>query len=81
MLYEPSVDTFFLEKANGKEEFNLVSEGIRKLSLLWLLVKNDALKKGSVLFGDESEANMNPAVIPVIAKLIMILNLNGVQIL
>ncbi len=80
VIYDPTVDTFFLEKDGKSEEFNLVSEGIRKLSLLWLLVKNGALEKGSVLFWDEPEANINPAVIPVIAKLIIMLQRNGVQV-
>lgn len=49
-----------MKKGNSRQEFNLVAEGIRKMVLLWQLVKNGTLEKGSVLFWDESEANINP---------------------
>lgn len=80
VIYDASLDTFFLYKDDVKEEFNLVSEGIRKLAILWLLVRNGAIKSGSAVFGDEPEANINPAVIPLVAKIILGLQRNGVQI-
>lgn len=49
-----------MKKGNSRQEFNLVAEGIRKMVLLWQLVKNGTLEKGSVLFWDEPEANINP---------------------
>ena len=52
-------DEFYLKSGNSKQEFNLVAEGIRKMALLWQLVKNGTLEKGSVLFWDEPEANVN----------------------
>jgi len=49
-------DRFYLKPENqAKIEFNLVAEGIRKIALLWQLIKNGTLEKGSVLFWDEPE--------------------------
>ncbi len=53
-------ETFFLHNKQGNLEFTLLSEGYRKLGLLWLLIQNGALVPGSALFWDEPEANMNP---------------------
>ena len=80
VLYNPLKDEFYLKKGNSKQEFNLVAEGIRKMALLWQLVKNGTLEKGSVLFWDEPEANINPSNIPVIVELLLELQKSGVQI-
>lgn len=61
-------------------EFNLVAEGLRKIALLWQLIKNGTLEKGSVLFWDEPEANINPKYIPVLAELLIMSESEGVQI-
>lgn len=60
-------------------EFNLVAEGLRKIALLWQLIKNGTLEKGAILFWDEPEANINPIHIPVIVELLL-LQREGVQI-
>ncbi|MDD6036156.1 MAG: AAA family ATPase [Lachnospiraceae bacterium] len=78
--YDPKEDEFYLKIGNSKQEFNLVAEGIRKMALLWQLIKNGALEKGTVLFWDEPEANINPLHIPVIAELLLELQRNGVQV-
>lgn len=44
------------------------------------LIKNGTLEKGSVLFWDEPEANINPKYIPVLAELLIMLEREGVQI-
>lgn len=80
VIYDPQKDTFYLKKGNSKQEFNLISEGIRKMALLWQLVKNGMLEKGSILFWDEPEANINPTYIPMIVDLLLALARNGVQI-
>ena len=64
----------------AKLEFNLVAEGLRKIALLWQLIKNGTLERGSVLFWDEPEANINPKYIPVLAELLIMLENEGVQI-
>lgn len=74
-------DRFYLKSGTqAKLEFNLVAEGLRKIALLWQLIKNGTLEKGSVLFWDEPEANINPKYIPVLAKLLIMLESEGVQI-
>lgn len=78
--YNERSDEFYLRVGNSMQEFNLIAEGIRKLALLWQLVKNGTLEKGSVLFWDEPEANLNPSCIPVIAAFLVALQQAGVQI-
>jgi hypothetical protein len=74
-------DRFYLKPGSqAKLEFNLVAEGLRKIALLWQLIKNGTLEKGSVLFWDEPEANINPIYIPVLAELLVMLESEGVQI-
>lgn len=74
-------DRFYLEPGTqAKLEFNLVAEGLRKIALLWQLIKNGTLEKGSVLFWDEPEANINLKYIPVLAELLIMLENEGVQI-
>ena len=74
-------DRFYLKPGTqAKLEFNLVAEGLRKIALLWQLIKNGTLEKGSVLFWDEPEANINPKYIPVLAELLIMLESDRVQI-
>lgn len=72
---------FFLKRGNqAKLEFNLAAEGLRKVALLWQLIKNGALKKGTVLFWDEPEANINPKFIPELVGILLMLQEDGVQV-
>lgn len=72
---------FYLKPGNqSRLEFNLVAEGLRKIALLWQLIKNGTLEKGSVLFWDEPEANLNPKHIPTIVDILLTLQREGVQI-
>lgn len=76
-----SDERFYLKPGSkARIEFNLVAEGIRKIALLWQLVKNGTLEKGAVLFWDEPEANINPKYIPVLVELLLELQQSGVQI-
>lgn len=80
VLYDANRDEFYLKSGSSKQEFNLVAEGIRKMALLWQLVKNGTLEKGSILFWDEPEANINPKYIPIIVEMLLELQRKGVQI-
>ena len=74
-------ERFYLKPGTqAKIEFNLVAEGIRKIALLWQLIKNGTLEKGAILFWDEPEANINPKHIPTIVDMLLELQRNGVQI-
>ena len=73
--------TFWIRKTTGEEIlFAMEAEGIRKFGLLWQLLMNGSLSRGSVLFWDEPEANINPKLIPVLVDVLMELAKNGVQI-
>ena len=78
--YDVKRDEFYLMNGSSKQEFNLVAEGIRKMALLWQLVKNGTLEKGSILFWDEPEANINPAYISIIVEMLLELQRKGVQV-
>lgn len=80
VLFDANRDEFYLKHGNSKLEFNLVAEGIRKIALVWQLVKNGTLEKGSILFWDEPEANINPIHLPIIVDMLLALQRNGVQI-
>lgn len=74
-------EAFFLETADaGRLEFMLVAEGHRKLGLLWLLVRNGSLRPGSVLFWDEPDANLNPALMGMVVDVLLKLQRMGVQV-
>lgn len=80
VFFDAARDEFYLKHGNSKLEFNLVAEGIRKIALIWQLVKNGTLEQGSVLFWDEPEANINPVHISIIVDMLLTLQRNGVQI-
>jgi hypothetical protein len=72
---------FYLVSTDGwKTEMPLVAEGLRKLAMLAQLIAVGALEKGSYLFWDEPEANLNPRLIKVVAKVIVQLADAGIQI-
>jgi hypothetical protein len=73
-------ETFFLKNKQGELEFPLLAEGIRKLALIWLLIQNGSLTKGSILFWDEPEANLNPSLMEQVVKVIFKLQELGVQV-
>ncbi|MBF0627061.1 MAG: AAA family ATPase [Magnetococcales bacterium] len=71
---------FFLKNQQGNLEFTLLAEGMRKLALVWLLIQNGTLQSGSVLFWDEPEANLNPALMGKVVEVILELHRQGVQV-
>ena len=71
---------FFLKNKQGDLEFTLLAEGMRKLALVWLLIQNGTLLSGSVLFWDEPEANLNPALMGEVVEVILELQRHGVQV-
>ncbi len=59
---------FVVEKYRKKLEVPLVADGIRKLALLWILLKSRRLSDASILFWDEPEAHLHPRWIRLIAR-------------
>jgi ABC-type ATPase involved in cell division len=73
-------EEFYLKHDQSKLEFQLIAEGMRKIALLWQLIKNGTLGNGTILFWDEPEANVNPKHIPTLVNILMTLQKNGIQI-
>ena len=73
-------EEFFLANKDGEIEFTLLAEGLRKLGLLWLLIRNGSLRPGAVLFWDEPETNLNPKLYGVVIDVLLELQRVGVQI-
>nr|WP_240806868.1 AAA family ATPase [Polyangium spumosum] len=78
---EISNEHFYLSNDQGKLEFTLLAEGLRKFALLLQLIENDTLRQSSLLFWDEPEANINPVRIKDLVDLLLHLSREiGVQI-
>ena len=74
-------DSFYVLKKDGRKvDFSLEAEGLRKLGLLWKLIRNGLLEKGTILLWDEPEANLNPELYPLVAEILLELQENGVQV-
>ena len=73
-------EEFFLRDEQGELEFTLLAEGLRRLGLLWLLIRNGSLRPGSVLFWDEPETNLNPKLYRVVMEVLLELQRLGVQV-
>ena len=74
-------DAFYVLKDDGRKiDFSLEAEGLRKLGLLWKLIRNGLLEAGSILLWDEPEANLNPELYPLVAEILIELQKYGVQI-
>ncbi|MBF0583184.1 MAG: AAA family ATPase [Magnetococcales bacterium] len=73
-------ETFYLYQNSISMEFSLVSEGFRKLALVWQLIRNGSLCKETTLYWDEPEANLNPSMMQHVAKILLMLARQGVQI-
>ncbi|MEI6752815.1 MAG: AAA family ATPase [Paludibacter sp.] len=71
---------FYIRDKHGKLEAHLVAEGIRKLASIMYLITNGELNKNTILFWDEPEANLNPALIKVVADFIVLLANKGIQV-
>jgi len=73
-------EEFFLKNKQGELEFTLLAEGVRKLALLWVLIQNGTLLKGSILCWDEPETNLNPRLMRTVVSILVELQRMGVQV-
>lgn len=71
---------FYIQTAHGNTEAHLVAEGLRKLASILYLILNGEINTDTVLFWDEPESNLNPALIRVVAEFIKELQRCGLQI-
>lgn len=72
---------YLVPKQGERTEIGLVAEGYRKIGTLAYLLTNGSLSKGNTLYWDEPEANLNPALLRELAKLLMLLASQGFQII
>lgn len=72
---------FFLQRC-GQEplELNLVAEGFKRIGTLGLLIGNGTVKRGTALFWDEPEMNLNTIHLPLLVRILMGLCHAGVQV-
>ncbi len=64
----------------GNMEIPLVAEGLRKLAMLARLIATGSLLDKGYLFWDEPETNLNPRLIKLVAKVILHLSNQGIQV-
>ena len=77
-------EQFYFHPDDAKDgqdlDINLTAEGWRKLGTVLQLLKNGGLHAGMVLFWDEPEANLNPRLIRLIARVIINLSHLDIQV-
>ncbi len=80
VLVEANTGRFYLQQSGQKLEMPLVAEGLRKLAMLARLISTGVLLEQGYLFWDEPESNLNPKLIKMLAKVILSLAEQGIQI-
>ena len=74
-------DEFFVVKRDGRKvPFALEAEGVKKIGVLWKLLISKRIAADTVLFWDEPDANINPAIMPVVVDTLLALSRQGVQV-
>lgn len=81
VIVDAATGRFYLQiPGEGKLEMPLVAEGLRKLAMLARLISTGTLLEQGYLFWDEPETNLNPRLIKLIARCIMSLCAQGIQV-
>lgn len=81
VIVDPTTGRFYLQMSGGgKMEMPLVAEGLRKIAMLARLISTGTLLEQGYLFWDEPEANLNPRLIRLVARCIMSLCAQGIQV-
>ena len=71
---------FYLKTQAGSMEMHLLAEGLRKLAAIERLIATGSLCPKGCLLWDEPEANLNPSLIKIVARAILLLAKSGVQV-
>lgn len=71
---------FYLANKEGRMEMPLVAEGWRKLAMIAQLLATGSLLDKGYLFWDEPESNLNPRLIKEVARIVLRVCLNGIQV-
>lgn len=81
---EPENDgqDFYMKRSEleNKIPFSMEASGYRKLGLLAILIRNEQIKPGSILFWDEPENSLNPEWYSPLADILLELSRNCIQI-
>ena len=81
VVVDSGTGEFYLSiPGEGNMEMPLVAEGLRKLAMLARLISTGALLVLGYLFWDEPETNLNPKLIKVLARSILTLCQQGIQV-
>lgn len=81
VVVDSGTGEFYLSiPGEGNMEMPLVAEGLRKLAMLARLISTGALLDKGYLFWDEPETNMNPKLIKVLARSILTLCQQDIQV-
>jgi AAA15 family ATPase/GTPase len=75
-----SDDDFVFIKNRNSFPMQLTAEGIKKIGILHVLIRNRQLRQHSVLFMDEPETALHPGAIRELANMLMLMSNAGVQI-
>jgi len=79
VIYEN--DMFYVVKNNGlKIEYSFEAEGLKRLGLLWKVIRNGLLESGSILIWDEPDISIHPEHFSLISDVLYMLANDGVQI-
>lgn len=73
-------DLVFVRDDGSRLISQLLAEGHRKLAMLVYLLRNGIVERGSTVFWDEPEANLNPAALRLLADALHRLATQGVQV-
>lgn len=74
--------SFWMVKTSGEKiPFSMEAEGLKYLGLIWQLIMNESITKGSIILWDEPEGSLNPEDVDVLAEVILELQRHGVQII
>lgn len=81
VVVDSGTGDFYLSiPGEGTVEMPLVAEGLRKLAMLARLISTGVLLDKGYLFWDEPETNLNPKLIKVVARSILTLCQQGIQV-
>lgn len=81
VVVDTATGEFYLNiPGEGKMEMPLVAEGLRKLAMLARLISTGVLLEKGYLFWDEPETNLNPKLLKVLARSILTLCQQGIQV-
>lgn len=77
---EKKGNRFFVKTDVGTLPVDIVSDGIRKIAMLYYLIRNGEIQQGTILLWDEPEESLNPRYIIALVSALKALAKMGVQV-